>query len=221
MRSQGLVGGDPLCGITLVDSTFLKAEWPAHIISLCHGDYELCAHAMVEEPEPLYRYNACLQISDIEGFARALWEEGCTASGTPLQELFKEPLVGPMIYGEREAWIIEQTPLQSGYFSKRSVYNKQSEFRIVFPHVKKWAIRDRLVFNLPCPERFLSLCADSRPLEGSGRASASDADRALRCAGAVEGGGEAGWKRKGPSMRLPLPAVSDKAANALVPFKRC
>lgn len=156
MRSQGLVGGDPR-GMTLVDSTFLKAEWPAHIISLCHGKYAQCAYAMLEEPEPLYRYNACLEISDIEGFAHALWEEGSTASGTPLRELFKEPLVGPMIYGEREAAISEQTPLQSGYFSKRSAYAKQREFRVVLPHVEKWAIRDRLVFNLTRPERFLSL----------------------------------------------------------------
>ncbi|WJY16674.1 hypothetical protein PCO82_08575 [Pectobacteriaceae bacterium CE90] len=157
MRGEGLIGGGPICGITLVNPTFLKTEWPAHVISLCHGEYSPCAYAMLEEPEPQYRYNACLEISDIEGFTRALWEEGSTASGTPLRELFKEPLIGPMIYGEREAMINEQTPLQPGYFSKRSSYTKQSEFRIVFPHIEKWAIRDRLTFRFARPERFLSL----------------------------------------------------------------
>jgi hypothetical protein len=157
MRREGLIRGGPLQGLSFVDAKFLKPEWPAHIISLCYGKYARCAHAMLEEPEPLYRYNACLEISDIDEFAHVLWGEGFTTSGTPLRELFKEPLVGPMIYGNREADISDQTPLQPGYFAKRSAYAKQNEFRIVFPHVEKWAIRDRLVFNLPRPERFLSL----------------------------------------------------------------
>ncbi|WOA51757.1 regulatory protein RecX [Dickeya solani] len=163
MRSQGLVGGGPLQGITLVDPTICQPEWPAHIISLCHGEYAPCAYAMLEEPEPQYRYNACLEISDIKGFARALWEEGATASGVPLRELFKEPLVGPMIYSDREAIISDQIPLRSGYFFKRATYAKQREFRIVLPHLNKWCIRDRLRLRLPSPERFLSLRLAGKP----------------------------------------------------------
>jgi hypothetical protein len=159
MRSEGLItrSGDVSGVVTIGAMTIRKAEWPAHIISLCHGEYAQCAHAMLEEPEPRYRYNACLEVSDAEAFGDALWEEGTTASGTPLRELFKRPLGEPVNYGDREADIHEQTPLQPGYFWKRRIYEKQKEFRIVFPHLEERTIRDRIVFRLPKPERFLSL----------------------------------------------------------------
>lgn len=72
MRREGLIDGGPLSGITLRGGTYGKQEWPAHIISLCYGDYEPCAYAMLEEPEPMYRYNACFKISNIEDFAYSL-----------------------------------------------------------------------------------------------------------------------------------------------------
>jgi hypothetical protein len=163
MRKENLIGGAPLSGITFVDSTFFKPEQPAHIISLCHGDYDQCAYAMLKEPKPLYRYNACIEISDIKGFAQALWEEGRTSCGTPLSTLFEKPLVGPMVYADREGTISDQTPLRSGHFFKRSSYAKQMEFRIVLPHINEWCTRDRLVFNFPRPERFLKLRLSSTP----------------------------------------------------------
>jgi hypothetical protein len=159
LQSEGLFSiNGKMSGVVTIDGlTVRRSEWPAHIISLCHGEYSQCAHAMLEEPEPRYRYNACVEVSDAKAFANTLWEEGTTASGTPLRDLFKKPLAGPMLPGEREADIREQTPLQPGYFCKRRIYEKQKEFRIVFPHLEERTIRDRIVFRLPKPERFLSL----------------------------------------------------------------
>jgi hypothetical protein len=164
MRQEGLING-PITGNSISDVTFAPEQWPGHIISLSYGDYDSCAQAMMIESDPAYRYNACIEISDIAGFAAALWEEGVTNSGTPLNKLFKEPLIDKIIYADREGMVSEQKPLHSGYFYKRPIYEKQKEHRIVFPHVNKWAIRDRIFFTLPRPERFLTVRHTEAPVK--------------------------------------------------------
>lgn len=121
--------------IQFTNSKIVRESAPTYVFCVSDEPFETVRRAMCEEAPENYRYDACVEITDMETLAGSLGS-GVIDDGTRFSEAFNRYAFGKVRYEKRELDFISDTSLHVNPFLKHQRFAGQQELRLIFEPMK-------------------------------------------------------------------------------------
>jgi hypothetical protein len=195
---------------------YMFVQPPTWIYSCSYGGLDLLEPVMCgDRVGPEYRYDSCLEITDLEGLRESFRSARVVELAAPVSDIFKGMEADPVKYDEKRRKVHEHRMPAFGPFVKSPAYASQCEYRMVLEARDK-NIPDVLTIRIDTPTDYFKEVFRAKDVgrlpATAGYFPASDAEVENRLSGLLDA--IRMWTARNPEPKYIPPTSGDSKTAA-------